>query len=110
MISNQSEVCVYMCLEYHVFKPVFWPGLYLEAFHLIVFTQTYSESLDVVSLRIIKDVMIMIEVVQCCDVLMINIPYEIFLYLLGIFVQWISEGVEASLVLTGCGKIDKGFI
>ena len=54
---------MYMCLEYHVFKPVYWPGLYLEVMHLIVFIQTFSESLDVVLVRLFKDVMIRIEVV-----------------------------------------------
>ena len=52
-----------MCLEYHVFKPVYWPGPYLEVMHLIVFIQTFSESLDVVLVRRFKDVMIRIEVV-----------------------------------------------
>ena len=53
-----------MCLEYHVFKPAYWPGLYLEVMHLIVFIQTFSESLDVVLVRRFKDVMIRIEVVH----------------------------------------------
>ena len=52
-----------MCLEYHVFKPVYWPGRYLEVLHLIVFIQTFSESLDVVIVRLFKDVLIRIEVV-----------------------------------------------
>ena len=53
-----------MCLEYHVFKPVYWLGLHLEVMHLIVFIQTFSESLDVVLLRPFKDVVIRIEVVH----------------------------------------------
>ena len=101
IISNQSEFCLYMCLEYHVFNSVYWPGPYLEVMHLIVFIQTFSESLDVVLVRRFKDVMIRIEVVYYLIVLILVILFDNFW---GIFVLWISEGVEASLLHSGCDR------
>ena len=72
-----------MCLKYHVFKPVYWPGPYLEVMHLIVFIQTFSESLDVVLVRRFKDVMIRIEAVYYLIVLILVILFDNFW---GIFV------------------------
>ena len=51
--------------------------MYLEVMHLIVFTQTVHEYLAVVVFRLFNYVMIRIEVVHCCEVLKMSIPYEV---------------------------------
>ena len=66
-----------------MFNSVYWPGPYLEVMHLIVFIQTFSESLDVVLVRRFKDVMIRIEVVYYLIVLILVILFDNFW---GIFV------------------------
>ena len=62
-----------MCLVYHVFKHIYWPGLYLEVMLLILLTPIFIEPLEVVLFRLFKGGMSRIEIVHCCDVLILHI-------------------------------------
>ena len=69
---------MYMCLEYHVFKSVYWPGLYLEVMRLNVFTLTFIEPLEVVLFRLFKGGISRIEIVHCWDENFLTWFYNIY--------------------------------